>query len=554
MFFRRYFLLFLTFFAASAEAQDLETIGKQKPLKFSGSLGVFADGYSVSGIPPRSTPFNWRLTGSPTVSVFGISFPFYFNIGSQQRSFTQPFNQYGVSPKYKWITAHLGWRNLSYSQYTLGGLVFYGAAVELNPGKFRFSAMYGRFNKAIREDTTQQFIQAIPAFKRTGFGARIGFGTTQNFLDFIFFKAKDDSASYADHPQRIKPAENAVFGINTKLLLFKHLTLGIDAAISGYTRDLRLDSLSDPALRKFAPVLHVNISSQILTAANASIGYVSKFFAIKFQYKRLDQDYKSMGAYLYQTDLESFTVEPSFNILKNKVRVSGSFGKQSDNLSGSKMISNLRTIGSAGISLNLSKTYGLDLQYGNYGVAQRAGIVPINDTIRMAIANQNFNVVNRFSFINKKRAINTILLTTYQEMTNLNPLFPAFIESKVLLGNLSVNYAIISSGININAGYNYSESRFALGKIIASGPIVGIGKTFFKNRLSSSLNGSFLKNSFNGVSNGTTITSGLNLNYRLNKSNSFIANFRITHNTSDSPVSVPFTEAFFSAGYQFILH
>jgi len=552
-------LKFIVFFAclicsAFLQAQDLEGIGKKKPFEISGNISAFADGYFVNGIEPRSTPFNWRLNGSPTITVYGISLPFYFNVGSQGRSFTQPFNQYGVSPKYKWVTAHLGWRNLTYSQYTLSGISFFGAGIELNPGKFRFAAMYGRFNRAIRLDTIpQQFVTPEPVYERRGFSTRIGFGTATNFLDFIFFKAQDDSSSYQNAPYKIKPAENAIFGISSRLLLFKHLQIHFDGALSGYTRDLRLDSLSDESLKRLDFILKTNASSQLLFAGNTSIGYVSKYFGLKFQYKRVDQDYKSMGSYQYQTDLEAITIEPSLNLFKSKIRLSGSIGQQKDNLSRSKMIATSRTIGSVNLSLNPSRKYGLDIQYGNYGVTQRSGIIPLNDTIRMAIANQNVNLINRFTSINKSRALTIVLLNTYQEMTNLNPLFPAFIENKVIIGNLNINYTLIKTGVNFSGGYNYSRSMFSQGIIELSGPMIGFGKNMLKNKMNLSLSGGFQSSRFNGNSNGITINSGLNLNYRISKKNNFTLNFRLIKNTSNNPVSVPFTEGFISAGYQYTL-
>ena len=552
-------LKILVFFAclissAFLQAQDLEGISKKKPFEISGSMSAFADGYFVNGIEPRSTPFNWRLNGSPTITVYGISLPFYFNVGSQGRSFTQPFNQYGVSPKYKWVTAHLGWRNLTYSQYTLSGISFFGAGIELNPGKFRFSAMYGRFNRAIRLDTIpQQFVTPEPVYERRGFSTRIGFGTATNFLDFIFFKAQDDSSSYQNAPYKIKPAENAIFGISSRLLLFKHLQIHFDGALSGYTRDLRLDSLSDESLKRLDFILKTNASSQLLFAGNTSIGYVSKYFGLKFQYKRVDQDYKSMGSFQYQTDLEAITIEPSLNLFKSKIRLSGSIGQQKDNLSRTKMIATSRTIGSVNLSLNPNRKYGLDIQYGNYGVTQRSGIIPLNDTIRMAIANQNVNLINRFTSINKSRALTIVLLNTYQEMTNLNPLFPAFIESKVIIGNLNLNYTLIKNGINFSGGYNYSRSMFSQGTIELSGPMIGFGKNMLKNKMNLSLSGGFQSSRFNGNSNGITINSGLNLNYRISKKNNFTLNFRLIKNTSNNPVSVPFTEGFISAGYQYTL-
>src|SRR5574343_198436 len=104
-------------------AQDLQHIAKEILLRFCGGLSVGANFYQVKGIEPRSKPFLWSLNGSPTLTIYGVSLPFYFNIGAQNRTFSQPFNQFGVSPKYKWLTLHGGWRSLQYSNFTLGGLV-----------------------------------------------------------------------------------------------------------------------------------------------------------------------------------------------------------------------------------------------------------------------------------------------------------------------------------------------------------------------------------------------------------------------------------------------
>jgi len=552
---RSFFIFIFLFFALLAKheviySQNLEGISKQKPFKVNGGLSLFSDLYTVNGIAPRSTPFNWRLTGSPTVSIYGISFPFFFNIGSQNSSFTQPFNHLGVSPTYKWVTAHIGWRNLSYSQFTLAGLVFMGGGVELKPGKLRIAAMYGRFNRAVREDNDLQFIRPLPTYQRTGFSGKVGFGDAENFIDFVIFKAKDDSSSYLDAPERLKPAENAIFGINNRFTLFKHIRFTFDGAVSAYTRDTRLAETDDPDMKRLSPVIFTNGSTQLLSALNSSIGYISKHFNLRFQYRRVDQDYKSMGAYLFQTDVEEITAAPSLNFKKGKIRVNGSIGRQRDNLLNNKMITTQRLIGSAGISINTGKKYGLDIQYGNYGIAQRAGVVPLNDTVRLAIANQNFNVVNRLSFINKQRAMTWVLLTTYQEMTNLNPLSPAFLQSKVIIANLNTNYTFLSTGLNLNGGLNYSRSAFSVGELVVMGPMLGVGKAMLKNRLNTSISTGVMTNRYNGNATGLTVNGNLSLNYKVNKTHSFVLNNRVIQNASSSPAAVPFTEVFLTAGYQ----
>lgn len=532
-------------------SQDLENITKEKPVKVNGSLALFSDHYMVQGIEPRSLPFVWRLTGNPNLHLFGMVFPFYFNIGTQNRSFAQPFNQIGVSPRYKWVTAHAGWRSLSYSQYTLSGLMFLGGGADLMPGKFRFSAMYGRFTRVVREDVAQQFVNPIPTFARRGFAAKVGFGSNSNFLDFIIFKARDDSASYPDAPDRIKPAENAIFGINGRFLIAKHLQITLDGAASGYTRNTRLAPLEGDEYERLRPVLYTNPSTQLLTAFNASLGYVSKHFNLRGRYRRVDQDYKSMGAYLFETDAEAITVEPSFSVMKNKIRIGGSIGQQRDNLLGSKMITTNRTIGSLNLSFNPGRKYGLDVQYGNYGIAQRAGLAPINDTVRLALANENFNVVNRLSFINSHRALTIVLMNVYQEMKNLNPISPAFIQSTVYIANLNVNYTFLKQRTNLIGGINYSRNIFSLGEVTLIGPMIGAGKAFLKDRLSTTFSAGFMQNRFSQTNDvGLTINSSLNMNYRINKTNNFLVNIRAIRNTASNPLAVPFSEGFFTLGYQ----
>jgi hypothetical protein len=101
-------------------------------------------------------------------------------------------------------------------------------------------------------------------------------------LDFIFFKAKDDSSSFQNAPYKIKASRKRHFWNYIPVAdLFKHLQIHLDGALSGYTRDLRSDSVSDESLQRLDFILKTNASSQLLFAGNASLGYVSKYFGLK---------------------------------------------------------------------------------------------------------------------------------------------------------------------------------------------------------------------------------------------------------------------------------
>ena len=52
----------------------------------------------------------------------------------------------------------------------------------------------GRFQRATGIDTTKVRTY-LPAYKRTGFAAKIGYGTETSFIDFVYMRSKDDDSS-----------------------------------------------------------------------------------------------------------------------------------------------------------------------------------------------------------------------------------------------------------------------------------------------------------------------------------------------------------------------
>ena len=123
--------------------------------------------------------------------------PFSFNWYSNEKAgFTQPFNQFGISPTYKWLTFHLGYRNVSFSEYTLNGYTFLGVGLEARPGKFRLGAIYGKFNQNSEYDLLM--VDSIPKLTRTGWAAKIGYGTNERFVDISFLRIGDNTKNLSD--------------------------------------------------------------------------------------------------------------------------------------------------------------------------------------------------------------------------------------------------------------------------------------------------------------------------------------------------------------------
>jgi len=520
-----------------ADAQDVEQMIKQKPFAINGTLGLGIGTYNSSGIPARQRAFSYLFNGAPTISIYGVSFPFSVVVSDQQRGFTQPFNQYGISPTYKWITVHAGWQSIQWSPYTLAGYNFLGGGVELNPGKLRFGFIYGRFNKAIEEDPAllTAFSQT-PAYKRTGFSTKLGWGTERNHFDFIMLKAKDEVSSLKNKPSSLNltPSENLVLGISSKFTFFKHFIFDIDASGSLYTRNLLADTVKNLKLDQvdfIKDLINLNASTQLLTAGHTSLGYQGENYNVLVKYKRIDPDFKSMGAYYFETDVQNYTVEGGAKLLKGQMQLNGSFGVQNDNILNDKAYQSNRKIGSINASFNKTD-YGIDVRYSNYGITQDRGLNPIVDTLRVAKTNHNLNAMLRYSIADTVISHSFILVGNIQSLVDLNPFTSAQSLSNSKTANLSYQLGFPTMGLNFNASINYTVADIYLGHTVFFGPSIGIGKDFFEGKLGLNAAMSFQQQKNNKINAGNILNGSLNGSYRFTKKNA--ANLSINYLKSNS--------------------
>src|SRR5690606_6444178 len=158
-----------------AYGQNLEEIGLKKGINFNGSINLNTVGYHVTGIEQRRDPFNWFLTGSLNVDLFGYSAPLSFSYSNTNKSFSQPFNQFSFAPSYKWAKAYIGYNSMTFSNYTLAGHIFLGGGLELSPGNWRISTMYGRLKKEVPFHLEDSLRYHDASYKRMGYGLKLGY-------------------------------------------------------------------------------------------------------------------------------------------------------------------------------------------------------------------------------------------------------------------------------------------------------------------------------------------------------------------------------------------
>lgn len=539
-----------------AHAQDLATIRDQRPYDHSGSLNIQGGPYIYTGDgSPRNQPWFWNANGQYTARFFGWDIPFSFNVGSQERRYTQPFNRYGMSPHYKWVKLHAGYRSMKFNPYTLSGLQFLGGGLELEPKGFRFGAFYGRFNKPVAQDTLAS-ITPVTAYERTGYGVKVGAGSPRNFFDVMLVKVWDDPASIpAPTGTRIAPMENVAVGASGRVSFTRRIFFTFDAGATALTPDRLAPARVVDGMPSFATdLLSTRSGTKALFAANAGVTYTDRNITLKVTGRQIDPGYRSLAAVFMQTDVRALMIEPTVRLWNSKVRLSGSAGLQYDNVRAQKAATSVRTIASARVSWNPSRSYGLDLNYANYGIEQQAGLRVVNDTFRVAMANRSIGVSQRLVRANNARVWTVTMVGGLQELQDLNP-FGTFSnnENQVLYGNLNAMRLRTRDNLSVSGGVNVTRNTTALSTSMLVGPMLGVSKQLAKQRVTAGLNLAWNKAFRDGEDAGNTLNGNCSLQLRVNESHRFSLTVTALNNETDFAASRRFTEVRVLGGYSFLL-
>lgn len=518
-------VLTLLLLQKEVRAQNLANIGKGKAVGMSGGINANTVFYDANGIAGRRDPFNYFLSGNLNFSLYDWSVPLTFSYSNQNSSFQQPFNQYGLSPTYKWVTLHAGYRSMTFSNYTMNGHLFLGGGFDITPTeKLKISGFYGRLQQAVEEDTLMQ--NNVPAYRRMGGGIKVALGDTKRFVEFIVFKAADDTTSLEVAPVKseVDPEENLVLGLNVGMILYERLTFKAEFANSAITKDARAEGVEaaniyDRLHFAFRP----RVSSSYYSAYKATLQYAFTKAGLGFAYERIDPGYRTLGAYYFNNNLESYALTGSGALLEKKARINVQAGFQRNNLDGDQLNTMGRFSGMVSVNYQPTTRIGINASYSNFQtvVNFRSQFDYINqvtpyqnlDTLNYRQLAQNANAnVNYVLNESKERRqninVNVAFQKTADEQANIEQ------PSGARFYNINSSYTLLLSQYNLTwnvaANANFTESQQANNKIF--GPSTSLRKTFFDKKLSSNLTFSYNNAYLNGdlSSNVTNLRMGAN--------------------------------------------
>ncbi len=532
---RKALIFLLCCYTVGAEGQDLGNIGRQQPFTFHGSVGVTTNFYTSNEPVSTQPPFAWGLYGNFTPTLYGIALPFSFVINQYSNSYTSPFTQFGISPSYKWIKLHLGYRTMQFSPLTFDGQSFRGAGIELTPGKFRFGAFYGKLNKAVNEDTTSGRY-AMPQYSRKAYGVKAGVGTESTHFDLIWFHAIDDSSSamVINKLQNARPQENAVLGASLRIAFTRRLIWTADVAISGLTQDLGADKVSIDTTSKLVEMagklFPYNASSVAAWAGQTTLALHLKHMNTTLGYRRVEPDFKSLGTPYMLNDIQMLSLSNTLALAKGKLNINTHLAQQHNNLN-RKLMSELETFtGNIGVNALLSRHFNLNVSASGYTMLQKDGTAHIRDSARLDQQILQLSLMPVYNFIKGTQTHSISGNINYSLLHDRNVVTAPSNASKNMSASLTYGWYLTERSLNMSLSGLYNNYTQANNSYSSVGINLGAGAQMLKEK-NLSLQGTvgYLFNHYTlGEAKGN-ITFSANVNYHVkHHSLGLFANYVIT--------------------------
>jgi len=461
--------------------------GPTSPVHVEGTLNLSSDWYSSQGIDERQPHSTYRAILAPTIVLFDqIRLPFQLYVTSDDRGVVQPFNQFGVNPQFwGWITLHAGYYSARISDLTIGDSRILGGGVELTPGPFKFSFLYGRIQQSAAADSTSGF---RGAYQRWAWAAKVGYGEESSLhLHLNLMRAWDDSSSLKSPFPDITPMENLVASLQLGIPIWGRAVFlsgeVAAAALSNDTRSPVLDGAPSALLNIFTP----RQSSQVDGAAKASLTIMpSPTWSLMFAGQWVGPGFVTLGYAQLPNDVLQGTVTPMVRLFNNALLLRGSIGLQFNNLRSTRIATTQRTIGSATVSIQPSTDWGLDMQYSNYGMQSN----PTNDTLRIDNISQSLSISPRYSFPAFGASSTAVLSYSLQTFTDFNTVTGALSNNRT---NAGVGSWIMAwpSTLRLSTTAMYTICSTALIQTIVKTGSETIGYSFFNNTLTANLTGAY---------------------------------------------------------------
>jgi hypothetical protein len=533
-----------------AQNIDVENVGKnfkkkisdKKPFKISGNVSantILSAGNASSG----REPFSYLINGGLNLSLYGVSVPISFSLNNKGASYNYSYprlpRRLSIHPKYKWVTGHIGDISMSLSPYTLNGVLFTGAGIDLSPlhSKWKYSLMYGNLQKAV--EYRPENGNTLASYRRNGYGGKIGYENGSYKLAVSLFRAKDILNSLIKKPDSLQifPQANTSASIEFSVPFIKNFVLKSEFGLSILTKDIRAPQYSDTVKTTgLNKLLGGSVSNSLYKASKTELNYTIGSSMLGLGYERVEPGYRTLGTYFFTNDLENITVNFAQSLFKGKINLSGNVGQQRDDIDNKKSGSSRRTVGSVNINYAGGKKLTGTLSYSNFQTF--TNVKPQFQYINQTTPFQNLDTLNfRQLSQNSNLNINYVVSKNKDKPKNLNVnlgLQDSYdMQGGIIVAgnstrmyNLASSYSISNNpkAMNISASFNVTYSIVGINAIMTLGPTLGYNKKLFNKKVSAGLSLSYNTTQIQGKSQNSIVAFRANSGYVFKKKHNFSLN------------------------------
>ena len=501
--------------AIKAQGYDIATIAKSDPLVITGAVGTQNTYYYSSLGSGYASPLSSSAYANLNISVYGIAMPFSFYYSSDNLSFSHPQFSFNVSPTYKGWTLHLGRRSMAFSNY-IYNIPFNGIGLEYTkPGGngLRFGAFYGVLRNAVNYNP-DEVSAATPAYRRTGWGLKVGYGSSRNFIDLYLFRAQDHRSSIDEvWYDKLNAQENIVLGMRGRWQIIKQMALSANVAASVFSNDITAPMVDSEKVKELDGIFDVRYSSLLRWAGDVSLTTNLNFLSFALNYKLVQPDYTTLGVSYMSNNYHSMGASANTRI--GKLVLGGNFSFQSDNLSNEQLYTTRGYVYGANASLPVGSKINLSANYNGYLQRQYDGSAIVNDTTRINRVMNSFTFTPTYNTSTTNFNHGVSLSANYSENKDLNKFNGG--KSDVTTMAIGANYSMTVIPIETNFGFNYSHqnSDGYESKYVTNVYSLSASKSLLKDRnLSLSASMSLVQNKMNEDSNisfGGSLSAGYTL-------------------------------------------
>lgn len=393
------FLLIAT--GAIAQAQT-----EKKKVSVTGQVGMSYDYYGLSTKPASPSFYSarrpWHLVRfnlNPTIKVGEFRLPININVSPMNYNFngvggfwpsniprpkqtlgqwlTNPINNIGMNPSYKWAELQLGTQYLQYSPLSTGDLGIFGAGFSLKPGRLRMKFFHGISQR--KQDAIYTPLPGVLGiYRRKQTMAQIGLEKEGvYFAGFNLVKSKDIENSISpilaiNKPPHPDPQEATVATFLLNVRSKKGWYFNTELGNSFHSRNINNVSapyINNGSFKGLVGLLKPRISTIEGFATQTVIGRKSKNFDIGLRSRFFSKGYYTAGYPFLQNDRLEYTISTRISSKDYKYIFNGDVGQRITNWSGAR---NKSLIVNSNLFAQFTEQFSLNASYNNFGFQSSA--------------------------------------------------------------------------------------------------------------------------------------------------------------------------------------